>query len=61
MNSYKLAIVETQCLASHCSIKRSPIETQGIASLLLLICKYSRFNFSIKNKKTVNGNFFFWA
>ncbi|MDR2762330.1 MAG: hypothetical protein LBB88_06995 [Planctomycetaceae bacterium] len=26
--------VETQCLASHCSIKRSPIETQGIAFLL---------------------------
>ncbi|MDR2762769.1 MAG: hypothetical protein LBB88_09230 [Planctomycetaceae bacterium] len=33
MNSYKLTNVETQCLASHCSIKRSPIETQSIASL----------------------------
>ncbi|MDR2761626.1 MAG: hypothetical protein LBB88_03385 [Planctomycetaceae bacterium] len=33
MNIYKLTtLVETQCLASHCSIKSSPIETQSIAS-----------------------------
>ncbi|MDR2761572.1 MAG: hypothetical protein LBB88_03110 [Planctomycetaceae bacterium] len=34
MNSYKLTNVETQCLASHCSIKSSPTETQCLASLL---------------------------
>ncbi|MDR2762744.1 MAG: hypothetical protein LBB88_09105 [Planctomycetaceae bacterium] len=33
MNSYKLTIVETQSIASHCSIKRSAIETQSIAFL----------------------------
>ncbi|MDR2761406.1 MAG: hypothetical protein LBB88_02250 [Planctomycetaceae bacterium] len=36
MNSYKLTIVETQCLAPHCSIKRSQIETQSIASLRMV-------------------------
>ncbi|MDR2761174.1 MAG: hypothetical protein LBB88_01080 [Planctomycetaceae bacterium] len=37
MNSYKLTNVETQCLASHCSIKRSPMRRKA----LRLYCWFS--------------------